>query len=138
MQGLHTHTAMTHANLSLTIVHDHFLNMGGVIGHLELDAYLHGMLTLPDDESDFVAQAVNELLDDGARNGDVPCCRAPYSAMCSDEPHSPIAVRACTASGRGRVLQAPGGTDGPTGTAGRRVPRPSPLLPAHRSVRRER
>lgn len=136
MQGLQTHTAMMHANLPLTTVWDHFLNMGGIIGQLELDAYLHGMMTLPDDDCDFVAQAVNELLDDIARTGGDPCCRAPYrSAVCSGPAGS--SRRACTVAGRGRA-GASAGMEGPTGTAGRRVPRPSPLQPVRQSARRER
>lgn len=136
MQGLLTHTAMMHADLPLTTVRDHFLNMGGIIGYLELDAYLHGMMTLPHDDCDVVAQAVNELLDDIARTGGDPCCRAPYSSAACFGPASTPA-HACRAAGRGRVT-APAGMEGLIGTAGRRVPGPSPLQPVRRSARRER
>lgn len=79
MQNLHTRNAMRHADLSLMLVWDHFLNMGGIVDELEMDAYLHGVLHLPVQERDCVAQAVNELLDDLAMAGGTPCCRAPYS-----------------------------------------------------------
>ncbi|MUK00848.1 hypothetical protein GM708_02245 [Vibrio cholerae] len=77
MQGLRTHTAMRHARLSLTAVWDHFLNMGGSIGRLEVDAYLHGMMPLPQPDRDCVAQSVNELLDDLARPATAPAAVPP-------------------------------------------------------------
>ena len=52
MQGLCTATAMRHADLSLAIVWDHFLNMGGSIGRFEVDAYLHDLMVLPADDRD--------------------------------------------------------------------------------------
>ena len=79
MQSLHTHTAMRHADLPLRHVWDHFINMGGIIDEVEVDAYLHGLIFLPAPERDCVAQAVNELLDDLTMTGTISCCRAPYS-----------------------------------------------------------
>lgn len=139
MQGLHTSTAMNHAGLSLATVWDHFLNMGGGIGYLEVDAYLHGVMPLPVADRDWIAQAVNELLDDLARAGYHSCCRAPYS----DAGTSSASERApwqcfCTAVGSGRAVAAPEGRGRATATAGRRVPRPSPLQPVRQSARRER
>ena len=136
MQGLCTATAMRHADLSLAIVWDHFLNMGGSIGHFEVDAYLHGMLTLPDTDRDCVAQAVNELLDDRARTGPRACCRAPYSGAAASGWGSTSTFRACAAAGRShpRSVGTPDGTPGPA----RRVQQASPQLPVRRTVRRER
>jgi hypothetical protein len=137
MQGLLTYTAMRHADLPLVLVWDHFLNMGGSIGQFEVDAYLHGMMTLPDADRDCVAQAVNELLDDRARMGPRACCRAPYSGSAAGGSGSASTFSTCTAAGYSR----PGAVtlpDGPPGTAARRVHQPSPQLPARRTVRRER
>jgi hypothetical protein len=136
MQGLRTHTAMRHARLSLTAVWDHFLNMGGSIGRLEVDAYLHGMMPLPQPDRDCVAQSVNELLDDLARAGHGTCCRAPYSrtGTGADE-RGDLARGACPVNETGRP---PAGAGSTTGTAGRPVPRPSLPPPVHRVARRER
>ncbi len=79
MQSLHTHNAMRHADLSLMHVWDHFINMGGIVDEVEVDAYLHGLMVLTAPERDGVAQSINELLDDLAMTGTVSCCRAPYS-----------------------------------------------------------
>lgn len=138
MQGPHTRIAMQHADLSLATVWDHFLNMGGCIGYLEVDGYLHGMITLPADDGDCVAQAVNELLDDQARVGHLSCCRAPYSrAGARGALGVGMLFRACTAHGPHPV--ADGSAEAaPTGTEGRRAPRPSPLQPVRPAVRRER
>lgn len=62
----------------LTLVWDHYLNMGGSMGYLEVDAYLHGMMTFLDADRDSVAQPVNELLDDLAMEGRDACCLAPW------------------------------------------------------------
>lgn len=81
MQGPRTHDAMMHAELAFAMVWTHFLNMGGAVGELELDAYLHGLMPLALADRDCVAQAVNELLDDRERSGTPCCCRAPYNAV---------------------------------------------------------
>jgi len=99
MQSLHTRTAMGHAELSIASVWDHFVNMGGIVGEMEVEAYLHGLMVLSMQERDCVAQAVNELLDDRAMTGSAPCCRAPYSYSASFDAHG----RTSPASG------APGG-----------------------------
>ncbi|OUM44954.1 hypothetical protein [Arthrobacter sedimenti] len=134
MQGLLTYTAMRHADLSLMLVWDHFLNMGGAIGHFEVDAYLHGMMTLPDTDRDCVAQAVNELLDDRARMGPRACCRAPYSGAAAGDGGSASTFRTCTAAVHSRPGTV-GTPDGPPGIA-RRVQQPQ--LPVRRTARRER
>lgn len=135
MQGLCTATAMRHADLSLAIVWDHFLNMGGSIGRFEVDAYLHDLMVLPADDRDCVSQAVNELIDDLAMFGSDSCCRAPYSGSGPAGVHT---FRTCSATARGRAVAAAEGTNRPTGPAGRRAQQPSPQQPARQAVRRER
>lgn len=80
MQGLRTHDAMKHSEISLSAVWNHFINMGGAVEEMELDAYLHGMMPLPLGDRDCVTQAVNELLEDRIRAGASVCCRAPWNA----------------------------------------------------------
>jgi hypothetical protein len=72
--------AMTTSSLTVRDVHAHYLNSGGCFDELEIDAYLHGLISLPRDERDCVAQAVNELVDDALATG-VPggVARASYS-----------------------------------------------------------
>ncbi|MFJ6002270.1 hypothetical protein [Arthrobacter sp. NPDC092385] len=104
MQGVHTHTAMRHADLSVLLVWDHFLNMGGGIGQFEVDAYLHGLMALPVDDRDCVTQAVNELLDDLAMMGHEACCRAPYSTMDTcGHPRCDPSTEPCACAGNGRA-----------------------------------
>ncbi|WP_157365706.1 hypothetical protein [Arthrobacter sp. Leaf234] len=138
MQGHHTRLAMQHAGLSLATVWEHFLNMGGCIDHLEVDGYLHGVITLPADDGDCVTQAVNELLDDQARVGLLSCCRAPYSRAGASGPAGPRTLfRACPAAGPHPAADGMAEA-APTGAAARRAPRPSSLQPVRRAVRRER
>ena len=126
MQSLHTRTAMSHADLHLVLVWDHFMNMGGIVGEVEVDAYLHGIMTLPVQERDCVAQAVNELLDDLVMTGHAPCCRAPYSASL-DLCNVPCAGRGTMIGGRR------GRTDPPRELSGQ--PIPLPLRPGSRRKR---
>lgn len=137
MQGLHTHIAMRHAELPLDLVWDHFLNMGGIIGFVELDAYLHGLLTLPDADRDCVAQAVNELLDDLAMTGRAGCCRAPYSGdRCLVDEQAVSLPAPCVASGHRRTAGDLPAV--PPSTAGRRAPRLLPPQPTRGALHRER
>ena len=139
MQGLHTHTAVRHADLSVLLVWDHFLNMGGSIDQLEVDAYLHGLMVLPADDRDCVTQAVNELLDDLVMMGHDTCCRAPYSTMGTfGHLRGASAFRACAATGRTSPALVAVVAGGSTGTGARRGQRPSPLRPVRRAARRER
>lgn len=52
----------------------HYFRLGGQVGEVEIDAYLHHVLGLPRFERDLVAHAANELL------GRRPGLRAPYSS----------------------------------------------------------
>ena len=134
MQGLRTYDAMRHADLTLSAVWSHFLNMGGVIGQLEADAYLHGLMPLPLADRDCLAQAVNELLDDRAMAGSPSCCRAPYNGLGTG--HACRIGRDRTDGGASGG-QAPDGRPMVSGTAARPVPRPWQPRHAHRAWRRE-
>lgn len=50
-------------HLSITGVWLHYISLGGDYTEYELDAYLHGALTLSAYQHDVIAQAVNELID---------------------------------------------------------------------------
>lgn len=115
MQSSCTLSAIKHADLSLTVVWDHFINMGGMVDRLEVDAYLHGLIPLPSDDRDCVTQAVNELLDDLAMTGYRSCCRAPYSATVPDALDLRAAQWICTRPRRGPDAE--------------RMDRPSPQFP---------
>ena len=52
----------------------HYFRLGGQVGEVEIDAYLHHALGLPLFERDLLAHAANELMDHG------PGLRAPYSS----------------------------------------------------------
>lgn len=43
----------------------HYFRLGGEVGEVEIDAYLHLALGLPRFERDLLAQAANELIDHG-------------------------------------------------------------------------
>ncbi|MFI7480813.1 hypothetical protein ACH9EU_00175 [Kocuria sp. M1R5S2] len=44
----------------------HYFRLGGEVGEVEVDAYLHHALRLPRFERDLVAHAANELIDRGS------------------------------------------------------------------------
>jgi hypothetical protein len=79
MQHERTLEALECSGLTLGEVVQHYLNMGGSMDEIEVDAYLHGLMTLPAQERDCVSQAVNELIDDMFAGERATCCRAPYS-----------------------------------------------------------
>ena len=78
-----TYEAMKRANISTGELWLHYFSMGGGVDEYEVNAYLHGLIDLPDHERDCIAQAVNELFDDLCRQQG-----APYSSghvrRCSD------------------------------------------------------
>lgn len=126
MQSLHTRIAMLHADLALALVWDHFVNMGGIIGEMEMDAYLHGVMPLEAPERDCVAQAVNELLDDLVMTGCSPCCRAPYSYGVVPD------GRGVTCAADGAMIGGSAGSSVPSPFSGIAQPVPLPLLPGAR------
>ena len=67
-----TFDAMQRANISTGELWLHYFSMGGRIDEYEVNAYLHGLIDLPDNERDCIAQAVNELFDDLCRQQGAP------------------------------------------------------------------
>ena len=51
----------------------HYFSLGGSAGEYELEAYLQGLLSLPETQRDLLAMAANELIDN------IPRPRAPYA-----------------------------------------------------------
>lgn len=66
--------AVTRAGLGLHQVWMHYFGIGGKAGEVEVEAFLHHALMLPQLERDILAHAVNELVDF------CPVARAPYSS----------------------------------------------------------
>ncbi|WDF34788.1 hypothetical protein PTW37_07840 [Arthrobacter agilis] len=67
-----TFDAMKRVNISVGDLWLHYFSMGGGVDEYEVNAYLHGLIDLPDYERDCVAQAVNELYDDLCRQRGAP------------------------------------------------------------------
>ena len=67
-----TFDAMNRTNISPGELWLHYFSMGGGVDEYEVNAYLHGLIDLPDYERDCVAQAVNELFDDLCRQQGAP------------------------------------------------------------------
>lgn len=78
-----TFDAMRRANISTGELWLHYFSMGGGVDEYEVNAYLHGLIDLPEHERDCISQAVNELFDDLCRQRG-----APYSSgrtrICDD------------------------------------------------------
>jgi hypothetical protein len=70
-QGIHE--AIEQAGLGIGEVWLRYFSFSGEAGEYEIDAYLHGSLTLSAAQADLLAHAVNELIDE------TPRPRAPYS-----------------------------------------------------------
>lgn len=73
-QHAKTLDAIERLGLSIGEVWIHHISMGGYIDEYEVNAYLHGLIQLPELDRDMISQAVNELYDDLCRSQ-----RAPYS-----------------------------------------------------------
>ena len=67
--------SLPYTGLSLDELWLKYFTLGGQAGELEVEAYLHGAMSLPDLQRDILAHAVNERLD--ALSSPAP--RAPYS-----------------------------------------------------------
>lgn len=65
--------ALEAADIGVGALWMHYFRMGGEVGEVEIDAYLHHALGLPRFERDLLARAANELVDHGAGR------HAPYS-----------------------------------------------------------
>ena len=70
--------AVEHAALGLQEVWMHYFSIGGNVGEMEVEAFLHHALPLPSLERDMLAHAVNELIDHR------PVLYAPYSFDLAD------------------------------------------------------
>ncbi len=55
--------AISRAHLELDDVWLHFFSLGGDVGAMEVEAYLHHAFVLPRLQRDLLAHAVNELID---------------------------------------------------------------------------
>ncbi len=67
-----TFDAMKRANIDTGELWLHYFSMGGGVDEYEVNAYLHGLIELPDHERDCISQAVNELFDDLCRQQGAP------------------------------------------------------------------
>lgn len=65
-----------HADLSVEQLWVRYFALGGTADLTEVDAHLHGLTTLPDQQRDLLAHAVNERLDDLFTRHRVPYTRA--------------------------------------------------------------
>ncbi|TKV26802.1 hypothetical protein FDK12_12575 [Arthrobacter sp. NamB2] len=78
-----TYDAMKRANIPTGEVWLHYFSMGGGVDEYEVNAYLHGLIDLPDHERDCISQAVNELFDDLCRQQGAPYSSG-HTRHCSD------------------------------------------------------
>ncbi|OUM42512.1 hypothetical protein B8W73_06600 [Arthrobacter agilis] len=67
-----TYDAIQRANISTGELWLHYFSMGGGVDEYEVNAYLHGLIDLPEHERDCISQAVNELFDDLCRQQGAP------------------------------------------------------------------
>ncbi|MFC7616363.1 hypothetical protein ACFQV2_25725 [Actinokineospora soli] len=74
-----TARAVEHTGLSVEQLWGRYFAMGGNCGLLDVDAYLHGLMDLPELERDILAHTVNERLDELT-----PPHRAAYSRTLRD------------------------------------------------------
>lgn len=65
--------ALSAAQISTGDLWLYYFGIGGSVGEYEVEAYLQGLLSLPELQRDLLAMAANELL------ADQPGHRAPYS-----------------------------------------------------------
>ncbi|HUQ64458.1 MAG TPA: PP2C family protein-serine/threonine phosphatase [Acidimicrobiales bacterium] len=80
--------AYSRTELTLEQLWTRYFALGGDVGLVELEAYLEGLLALPDNQRDLVAVAVNERLDE------LVGPRVPYSRTVSEgkPDHGPLAA----------------------------------------------
>jgi len=90
------HAALSGAGITTGTLWLQYFSIGGSVGEYEVEAYLQGMISLPELERDLLAMAANEL----SNNGPVP--HAPYSdEFPLDTPNDPEAPQDPDASGDG-------------------------------------
>jgi hypothetical protein len=66
-------SAIQAAGISIGDLWLHYFSLGGSTGEYEVEAYLQGLLALPETQRDLLAMAANELIDN------IPRPRAPYA-----------------------------------------------------------
>jgi hypothetical protein len=74
-QRVEFRVAFEEADLALEEVWLSYFAMGGMAGPFEIDAYIHGAMTLPALQRDILSHSLNETLDELGS----PAARAPYS-----------------------------------------------------------
>ncbi|MGM1062913.1 PP2C family protein-serine/threonine phosphatase [Saccharothrix sp. Mg75] len=80
-----TVAALRHAELTVEALWLRYFSLGGNAGPIDVDAYLHGLGTLPRLQRDVLAHVVNERLDEL-----VPPDRATYSNLVDGVPPAPV------------------------------------------------
>ncbi|MET4619342.1 hypothetical protein ABIE18_000765 [Arthrobacter sp. 2762] len=75
--------ALTVARISTSTLWLHYFSIGGSVGEYEVEAYLQGMVSIPELERDLLAMAANELSDSKPRPA------APYADELSEEDSIP-------------------------------------------------
>jgi hypothetical protein len=83
--------ARRRAELSLQQLWLDYMSFSGVADLVEVEAYLHGLITLPAYQEDKLAHAVNERLDDMYRATRLPYSTAPAGEVNSQDPLAIIA-----------------------------------------------
>ncbi|PTT58926.1 hypothetical protein [Arthrobacter sp. HMWF013] len=74
--------ALSAAEISTGDLWLYYFGIGGSVGEYEVEAYLQGLLSLPELQRDLLAMAANELF--ASQSGQ----RAPYSdELVTDDPH---------------------------------------------------
>lgn len=75
--------SLRHADVSIEELWLRYFTLGGQAGQFEVEAYIHGAMTLPSLQRDILTHALNERLDE--LYSDAP--RAPYSTDDLDPAH---------------------------------------------------
>ena len=70
-------TARARAGWTIQQLWVNYLALGGTSDAFDIEAYLHGLGPLSNDQQDALANAVNERLDDLYRTGHVPYLTSP-------------------------------------------------------------
>ncbi|MFI7581503.1 hypothetical protein [Kocuria kalidii] len=109
--------ALDVAGIGVGVLWLHYFRLGGEVGEVEIDAYLHHALGMPRWERDLLARAANELIDHGAGG------HAPYSweLLHGERKETADGQKKETADGESKeTADGAGGADGdggPDGTA---------------------
>src|SRR3712207_433570 len=77
--------ARRRAKLSVQQLWLDYMSFSGIADHVEVEAYLHGLMPLPSYQEDKLAHAVNERLDDLYRAARLPYSTAPAANLKSED-----------------------------------------------------